>query len=168
MKSIRDDVYLTVESSLAKYTQDDSHFQRFNPIPEPTPGTPIEEILDQPKRYYEHVADSTNPGQGSRITGAKSATDLDALHSKPLSRSWTAPHGSPNIFPAMIESSLLPGIFHENERRRKRGISGGAGAGAGPATMASERAGMDAGGPGLARYAVREEEEISTADDDSD
>lgn len=144
--------------SIAKYTGDYSHFQKFNPsLPEPIdPQTPIEEVFGTPKRYFEQVADSIPPPQSSRIPAARSTTDMDGLR-KPSGRSRTTSRASMSIHPVatdhvLTEPRMFPGILHENERRRSRRISGSGG---------PEIASAETITPGLARLAVREQEEVN-------
>ena len=143
--------------SIAKYTGDYSHFQKFNPsLPEPIdPETPIEEVFGTPKRYFEQVADSIPPAQSSRIPATRSTTDMDGLRKPPV-RSRTTSRASTNIHPVttdpvLTEPRMLPGILHENERRRSRRISGSGG---------PEGASTETITHGLARLAVREQEEV--------
>ena len=143
--------------SIAKYTGDYSHFQRFNPsIPELVhPETPIEEILSSPKRYFEQVADSIPPAQSSRIPGSKSTTDMEGLQKLP-GRIRTASRASLTMLPAAAghastEPRMFPGILHESERRRSRRISSSGG---------SEGGGTETMKPGLAKLAVEEQDEV--------
>jgi hypothetical protein len=148
-----------ISLSIARYTGDYSHFQKFNPsIPEPVdPETPIEEIFGSPKRYFEQVADSIPPPQSSRIPVAKSTTDIEGLQ-KPSSRnrttsraSMTMPPGAAD--PASTEPRMFPGVLHENERRRSRRISTSGG---------SEVASSEIITPALATLAVKEQEEVDS------
>lgn len=143
--------------SIAKYTGDYSHFQKFNPsIPEAVdPETPIDEIFGTPRRYFEQVADSIPPAQTSRIPGAKSTNDMDGLQKLP-SRNRTTSRASMTMQPAAadpgsMEPRMFPGILHENERRRSRRISSSGG---------SEGASTETIRSGLATFAVKEQEEV--------
>jgi hypothetical protein len=147
--------------SIAKYTGDYSHFQKFNPsIPEPSDAeTPIEEIIGSPRRYFEQLADSIPPIQDSRIPVAKSMTDLDGLQKLP-SRNRTNSRASMTILPGAAdpvstEPRMFPGILHENERRRSRRISNSGG---------SEGASTETITPALARMSVKEQEEEDQED----
>jgi hypothetical protein len=142
--------------SIAKYTGDYSHFQKFNPsIPESADAeTPIEEIFATPKRYFEQVADSIPPAQSSRIPSAKSTTDMDGQQKFPsrnrtTSRASVTMHPVP-VDPTSIEPRMFPGMLHENERRRSRRISSSCGSdGASTETIRS----------GLAKLAVKKQRE---------
>jgi hypothetical protein len=144
--------------SIAKYTGDYSHFQKFNPsIPEPLDEeTPIEEIVGSPKRYFEQLADSIPPVQNSRIPVAKSMTDMDGLQKLP-SRNRATSRASMTILPGAAdpvstEPRMFPGILHENERRRSRRISNSGG---------SEGASTETITPALAKLSVKEQEEVN-------
>jgi hypothetical protein len=143
--------------SIAKYTGDYSHFQKFNPsIPQPLdPETPIEEIFGSPKRYFEQVAHSIPPPQASRITNAGSTSDMEGLQKMP-SRNRTASRASLNMLPpaadpASTEPRMFPGLLHENERRRSRRISTSGG---------SEAASMETMTVSLAKMAVKEQADV--------
>jgi hypothetical protein len=146
-----------MSQSIAKYTGDYSHFQRFNPsIPEPVhPETPIEEILGSPKRYFEQVADSIPLAQSSRIPGPKSTTDMEGLHKLP-GRIRSTSRASTTMLPAAAdrastEPRMFPGILHSNEKRRSRRISSSGG---------SEGANTETMTPALAKMAVKEQDEV--------
>ncbi|KAF7506951.1 putative zinc finger protein [Endocarpon pusillum] len=155
-ESFRHETLKAEHSFIAKYTGDYSHFQKFNPsLPEPIDAeTPIEEVFGTPKRYFEQVADSIPPPQSSRILGARSISDMDGLR-KPPGRSRAASRASLTIHPVgadpvLTEPRMIPGILHENERRRSRCISSSGG---------SEGASAETITPGLAKLAVKEQAE---------
>lgn len=146
----------TIES-IAKYTGDYTHCQRFDPnIPQTTDVERlIEEIIGSPKRYFEQVADSIPPAQSSRNPGAKSTTDIEGLQKLP-SRDRTASRASMIMLPATgdpvsTEPRMFPGILHEKERRRSRPISSSGG---------SKGASIDTTTPALAKVAVTEQEAV--------
>lgn len=143
--------------SIAKYTGDYSHFQKFNPsIPGPIdPETPIEEVFGTPKRYFEQVADSIPPAQSSRIPAARSTTDMEGLQKLP-SRKRTMSRASMTMLPAAAdpvstEPRMFPGILHEKERRRSRRVS---------TSGWSEGTSTETMTPGLAKLSVKEQEEV--------
>ena len=147
--------------SIAKYTGDVSHYQKFNPsIPEPVnPETLIEEIFGPPKRYFEQVANSIPPAQSSRTPAMKSTTDAEGLQMLP-NRNRAISRASTIVLPtaadpASTEPRIVPGVLHENERRRGRRISGSGG---------SEAAITEAITPGLAKMTVKEQEEVDRYD----
>lgn len=154
--------------SIAKYTGDYSHLQKFNPIiPEPfDPDTQMEEIFGSAKQYFEQVADSMSPPQSNRLPGARSTGDMEGLQ-KVTSRHSAPSRASTMMLPLMEDSPvdeprIFPGILHETEKRRSRRIST-----AGFTSSEADGASMDTITPGLASLAVTEQEEIRQ-DEESD
>lgn len=156
-ESFRHETLKAEHSFIAKYTGDYSHYQKFNPsIPEPVnPGTPIQEIISSPKRYFEQVADSIPPALNNRIPGARSMTDIEGLQKLP-SRNRTTSRLSMSMLPAaadpaLPEPKMFPGILHDKEKRRSRQVSSAGG---------SETVSTETTKPVLAKLAAQEQEEV--------
>lgn len=160
-------------------------------VPAPSdPTTPVSEVykvLESPKHYYATVADSIPEAKTARLPGTKSSSHVESMSSSPP----RARKQSTQLFPAVShghdphisghEPKAFPGVAHQLERKRSLRVSS-SGSADRPSFVTAMRSGEDNRSegtapslnssqqldPGLAKLAVREDDEVAAACEDSD